>query len=152
MYVPARIELLFFVSAMKYDKKNLCKRFFSPSLSLSIILYLLLNYTMYDRKGCFIIMSDLRLTIEDMIACIWFRCWCHSCVASFELVERTKYTNAHTYKSGKNMHSFFCINSSWVFFPIRILFMAQSLKFISDQNKHRSRESFSSFQKYFVVF
>lgn len=45
--------------------------------------------------------------------------------------------------------------ASTVFILVRILFIIESLKFISDQNKHRSVESFRSFRKHrcnFVIF
>lgn len=108
-----------FANAMERDEqKNLDRKIFF--LSRLFYIYSWITHTTQhgtnDRKGCFIIMCDLRRTIDDMIACIWFRRWCHSCDASFELIERIKCTNTririHTQKVEKICTVFlFCVNS-----------------------------------------
>lgn len=96
-------------------------------------------------------MSDLRLTIEDMIACIWFPSLMSFMCRFIQARWKNQiYSNTHMrIKSGKNMHNFFAPTVlRFFFFSIRIPFMAQSLKFIPDQNKHKPRESFRSFIKH----
>lgn len=119
-----RLSFFFCASVMKHDRerKNLIKDIFFLSFSIFFSSTLELLYD--DRKGCFIIMSDLRLTIEDMIACILFVDVIH--VASLELVERIKYTNTYAYiykmkkknRTKKNMHNFF-FRQRFFFFPFR---------------------------------
>lgn len=59
-------------------------------------------------------MSDLRLTIEDMIACISFVDVIH--VASFELVERIKHIRIRIQKAREKYAQFFLFANGSTFF------------------------------------
>lgn len=107
MYIQAAMELHFLLVPWNTKKKNLIKEIF----------YIHSWITIYDRKGCFIIMSDLRLTIEDMIACISFVDVIH--VASFELVERIEHKHTYTKNEKKKYAQFYFLPTVLRFFPFR---------------------------------
>lgn len=130
--------LFFFASVMEDEKKLLINRCFVFSL---------LNFSIYDRKGCVIIYVWFT-TNNRGHDCIR---WCHSC--RFIRARWKNQTLTHAYmcatkqKNGKKYAQFFLPQMMLhdFFFLIQILSIEESLESTSDQNKtSRHQRNFSS--------